>query len=60
LGSTAYDYNDAKGRTASEVIATLRDAADEWDLWLPQATATLHRLLAEAADMRLIRSGGAA
>ena len=27
----AYEFNDARGRTADEVIAALRSAADEWD-----------------------------
>ena len=26
-----FDYNDAPGRTADQVITALRDAADEWD-----------------------------
>jgi hypothetical protein len=28
---TAYDFNDAKGRTATEVIVELLHAADSWD-----------------------------
>jgi hypothetical protein len=28
---TAYDFNDAKGRTATEVIVELLNAADAWD-----------------------------
>ena len=57
LGSTAYEFNDAKGRTAIEVIAALNAAADDWDRWLPEAAATLDRLLRKAGDMRSILGG---
>jgi hypothetical protein len=28
---SAYEFNDAKGRTATDVIRVLGEAADEWD-----------------------------
>lgn len=31
VAPTSYDFNDAKGRTADEVIGVLNAAADEWD-----------------------------
>jgi len=59
LAPTAYDFNDAKGRTAEQVIHVLKDAADEWERWLPEATARLHDLLREASNVCLLRGGAA-
>jgi hypothetical protein len=30
-GTDVYSFNDTPGRTADQVTATLREAADEWD-----------------------------
>lgn len=57
--TNAYDFNDAKGIEADDVIVMLQMAACVWEKAQPDTVARLHRVLREASNVRLI-SGGAA